>query len=325
MKKINALLAMFAATTMLFSCNNDDDGGGTNIPDPAENTSLLIANDSGDLYEVQDNNAQFTDYGQIQGIDFQVNNSAMVSTNNNIYAIERQVNSLSEYELHLLIYNKSDDYTQNVILSLPASLNVTNPSMTALTINGSSIYGVLYEGLSSATIKIVSINTSTFEITDTGIEMSNINAAVTGLLYTNSKLYMSTWGAGFYEIDLEAQTTTEIQALGEPLNSTRMAKLDNTHIGMLKIVPNYTNGGNFVILNLEDNSLINTFQNNIYQVSSISGNGFFNEDTYYVYGTSVATPTYPGLLAFNVYTGLPSFINNSNTLSGNLIILDTIE
>lgn len=324
MKKINALLAMFAATTMLLSCVNNDDDGVTDIPDPTDNISLLIANDAGNLYEIQDNTVDFTEIGQIGAINFSVSNGAMVSTATNIYALEHQVVSSTETELELLIYNKSTEITQNVTLSLPADLDSGTPSITALTINGSSIYGVLND-ITTSTTKIVTINTSTFEVEDTGIQVPYINSTITSLLYINSKIYMSTWGAGLYQMDLTTQTATEIEVLGEALNSTRMAKLDNTHIGMLKAVPNYTNGGNFIILSLEDYSITNTFQNNIYQVSSISGNGFFNEDTYYVYGTSVDTPEYPGLLAFDVYAGSYSFINNSNTLTGNLIILDTIE
>ena len=200
--KSNYLFLLILILTL--SCEESD----TETTDEPDNEiiddyNLLAVSNLGEVFEIGNNTGILEKIGQIE----RENNNSILSTNNliasnnKIYCIEYIYNPSPTN--NLLIFDRQNNTTERVPLTLPSNITGDERGIIALAWNNNNLIGVLGENviIDNFTKHIININLEDYIITDLGITF-NEEDKITSMEKIDSKLYLSTWGDGFLEIDL---------------------------------------------------------------------------------------------------------------------------
>ena len=172
------------------------------INEIVDDYKLLAVSDLGEVFEIGNNTGNIENIGQIN----RENNSSILSTNNlisssgKIYSIEYVYNPSPTN--NLLIFDRQNGTSQIIPLNIPSTINGDERRIIALTWDDNNLIGVLAENvlISNSTKHLININLQDNSITELGITFNE--NTVTSMIKINSKLYISTWGEGFLEVDL---------------------------------------------------------------------------------------------------------------------------
>jgi hypothetical protein len=281
--------------------------------------NLLAISNLGEVFEIGNNTGNLEKVGQVER---ESNNSILstnnlIASNNKIYCIEYIYNPSPTN--NLLIFDRQNNTTQRVPLTLPSSIVGDERGIIALEWNNNNLIGVLGENviINNFTKHIININLEDYIITDLGITF-NEEDKITSMKKINSKLYLSTWGEGFLEIDLTNKSVNNINSI----NGSRLAQINESELAIMQYVPGFFNGAKPARIDLSNQTVSNNSDDEIYGLVTLSGNSIFKNQ---IYLNLVSTSNlYFGILKTNFETNESSIIEiNSTSVDRNLIILDT--
>lgn len=318
MKKLPLLLLIFVSL-FSFSCESNDTKPEEKINDDYK---LLSVTSEGKIFEIGNNSGKTTNIGQIKNSANLIMLSTICNVGSKIYSFE------STYVPHpniLIIYDKLTGTTTTKQIVFPASLNMYDALISNLEYNGSELVAIVSENHASENLpnKIISINIENYQTTDLGISFTQSSLTSTELI--NNKLYVSTRVDGLLEIDLIEKTVKELQASGKTISATRLAKIDNTKLGLMQLgVPQLVNGVKPFEFNLSNNLLSDKYSENTYALGNTTGGtiSYNNEYLNLVFGMDSKF----GILKINYENNSIKFVElDKNTFGGNAILVDVIK
>lgn len=320
MKKL-PLLLLILVSLFSFSCESSDTTPEEKINDDYK---LLTITSEGKVFEIGNNSGKTTTIGQIKNSANLIMLSTICNVGSKIYAFEA---TYSPQPNILIVYDKLTGITTTKQIILPASLTETmsDPFITNLEYNGSELVAIVSENQpnDSRPNNIISINIENYQTTDLGIDFFQRSLTSTELI--NNTLYVSTRIDGLLEINLTDKTVTELQASGTRINATRLAKIDNTTLGLMKLgIPQLINGVKPFEFNISSNLLLDKSSENSFAVGNQTGGTIFYNKEYLnlVYNMNSKF----GLLKNNYENNTSKFVElNSNLLGANAIIVDIIN
>lgn len=288
------------------------------INEIVDDYKLLAVSNLGEVFEIGNNTGDIENIGQIN----RENNSSILSTNNlisssdKIYSIEYLYNPTPTN--NLLIYDRYEGTGQIIPLTIPSTINGDEREIIALGWNDNNLIGVLAENvlISNSTKHLININLQDNSITKLGITFNE--DAVTSMVKINSKLYISTWGEGFLEIDLTNKSVNNINSI----IGSRLAQINESELAIMQYVPGFNSGAKPARIDLSNQTVSNNSDNEIYGLVTLFGNSIFKNQ---IYLNLVNTSNlYFGILKTNFETNKSSIIEiNSTSVDRNLIILNT--
>ena len=288
------------------------------INEIVDDYKLLAVSNLGEVFEIGNNTGDIENIGQIN----RENNSSILSTNNlisssdKIYSIEYLYNPTPTN--NLLIYDRYEGTGQIIPLTIPSTINGNERGIIALGWNDNNLIGVLAENvlISNSTKHLININLQDNSITELGITFNE--DAVTSMIKINSKLYISTWGEGFLEIDLTNKSVNNINSI----IGSRLAQINESELAIMQYVPGFNSGAKPARIDLSNQTVYNNSDNEIYGLVTLFGNSIFKNQ---IYLNLVNTSNlYFGILKTNFETNKSSIIEiNSTSVDRNLIILNT--
>lgn len=318
MKKLPLLLLIFVSL-FSFSCESNDTKPEEKINDDYK---LLSVTSEGKIFEIGNNSGKTTNIGQIKNSANLIMLSTICNVGSKIYSFE------STYVPHpniLIIYDKLTGTTTTKQIVFPASLNMYDALISNLEYNGSELVAIVSENHASENLpnKIISINIENYQTTDLGISFTQSSLTSTELI--NNKLYVSTRVDGLLEIDLIEKTVKELQASGKTISATRLAKIDNTKLGLMQLgVPQLVNGVKPFEFNLSNNLLSDKYSENTYALGNTTGGtiSYNNEYLNLVFGMDSKF----GILKINYENNSIKFVElDKSTFGGNAILVDVIK
>lgn len=287
------------------------------INEIVDDYKLLAVSNLGEVFEIGNNTGDIENIGQIN----RENNSSILSTNNlisssdKIYSIEYLYNPTPTN--NLLIYDRYEGTGQIIPLTIPSTINGNERGIIALGWNDNNLIGVLAENvlISNSTKHLININLQDNSITKLGITFNE--DAVTSMVKINSKLYISTWGEGFLEIDLTNKSVNNINSI----IGSRLAQINESELAIMQYVPGFINGAKPARIDLSNQTVSNNSDNEIYGLVTLFGNSIFKNQ---IYLNLVSTSDlYLGILKTDFQTNENSIVEiNSTNVDRNLIILD---
>lgn len=326
MKKLPILLLTFVSL-FSFSCSDSEENPVITPEVPEEivdDFKLLSVTSEGKIFEIGNNSGETTTVGQITNVANLIQLSTICQVGSKIYALE---SSYVPAPNILIVYDKltGATTTQQLVLPLSVSSTMMDPFITNLEYNGSEIIAVVSENMpnDSHPNKIISINLQNYETTDLNINFFQRTLRSTELI--GNKLYISTHSEGLLEVDLTLKTVTELQANGTHVNATRLVKLSNTKLGLMKFgVPQVVNGVKPFEFDLANNTLSDKSAGNYFAVGNVTGGTVFHEEEYLniVFNENSEF----GILKINYANNEREFVPlDPNVLGGNAIILGVNE
>lgn len=319
MKKLPLLLLALISLFGL-SCSSDD----TVTPEIIDDYKLLSVTSEGKIFEIGNNSGETHSIGQITNQANLIMLPTICNIGSKIYALEASYVPAPNI---LIVYDKSNGTTSTQQLILPASVasTMTDPFITNLEYNGSEIIAIVSENMpnDSRPNKIISINPQNFQTTDLNISFFQRTLSSTELI--GNKLYISTRTEGLLEVDLSLKTVTELQAGSIQINATRLVKVSNTKLGLMRLnVPQVINGVKPFEFDLSNNALSDKSVGNIFAVGNVTGGTVFYNSEFLniVYNENSKF----GILKINYTNNEREFVElDPNILGSNAIIVDVIE
>ncbi|WP_409416034.1 hypothetical protein [Flavobacterium sp. PS2] len=322
MKKL-PLFLLILVSLFSFSCENNDETPEVQKID--DDYKLLSITSEGKIFEIGNNSGKTTTIGQIKNSSNLIMLSTICNVGSKIYAFE------ATYIPHpniLIIYDKLTGTTTTKQITLPVSLTETmlDPFITNLKYNGSELVAIVSENQPnrSQPNKIISINIQNYQTTDLGINFF-LSSFTTSTELINNKLYVSTVSNGLLEIDLTDKTVKELQADGTRISATRLAKINDTKLGLMNLkVPKVINGVKPFDFNLSNNLLSDKSSENLFAVGNIIGGTIFYNEEYL--NLVFRTDSKFGILKINHENNSTKFVElDKNVLGQNAIIIDVIK
>lgn len=289
------------------------------INEIVDDYKLLAVSNLGEVFEIGNNTGDLEKIGQIEKENSNsiLSTNNLISSNNKIYCIEYIYNPSPTN--NLLIFDRQSNITQRVPLTLPSNIVGDERSIIALTWNNNNLIGVLGENviINNFPKHIININIEDYTTTDLGITF-NEEDKITSMKKINSKLYLSTWGEGFLEIDLANKSIININSI----NGSRLAQINESELAIMQSVPGFTNGVKPAKINLSTQTVSNNSNDEIYGLVTVFGNSIYENQ---IYLNLVSTSDlYLGILKTDFQTNVNSIVEiNSTNVDRNLIILDT--
>jgi len=314
--KLNYLLLLLIFFTL--SCEKSENRIIDN--EITDDYNLLAVSNLGEIFEIGNNTGNIKNVGQIN----RENNSSLLSTNNflssddKIYSIEYIYNPSPTN--NLLIFDKQNKTTQIVPLILPSNISGDERGIIAISWDNNNLIGVLAENvlINNSTKHIININLQNNSITNLGITFNEDR--ISSMKKINSKLYLSTWGEGFLEIDLTNNSVTNLNYI----NGSRLAQINNSELAIMQPVSGSANGAKPVVINLTDQTVSDNSNGEIYGLVTVFGNSIFENQVYLNLVSSNSLNLYLGILKTNFKTNENSIVEiNSANVNRNLIILET--
>ncbi|WP_313808180.1 hypothetical protein [Flavobacterium sp.] len=313
-------LILLSISFFLFSCQSSDSEASNNSI--VDTFKLLTITSEGEVYEIGNNSGETIKIGQIENNHNLIMLSTLSNVGDKIYSLEA---TLSQPNV-LIVFNKSTGNTTNIQLNLPSSVtaNMLEPIVTSLEYDGTKLIAIVSENMPNdeRPNKIVSINLQNYEITD--LEINFYQRSITSTELINNKLYLSTLTEGLVEIDLVQKTTTELLANSESINSTRLAKINNSKIALMKRGnTNIINGVRPFEYNLDNFSISDKSVGQVYAVGSNNGGSVFHNGEYLniIFNTNSKL----GILKINYQTNNSDFVElDYNLIGSNAIIVDLL-
>lgn len=313
------ILVVFA---LLFSCNNDD--GIQIIIEP----KLLSASSDGSVYEIGFNDGKIIKVGQInkEVSESIINTNSIVSSKEKIYAIEHVAKS--EIINNLLVYDKKSKKTDRYKLYFSDEYSGGNKGVVALYFNGNSLIGILDEDISSYDKKkhIISINLDDYTVSDIGVSFNQTK--ITSLIQIDEKLYISTWGYGFLEVDLKNKTTDLIKFNDSEFYGTKMALINKDELAIMVIGSDSNSGLIPAKINVSTKTLFDKSSGESYDYHiNIFGNSIYEDDVYINLVNNQNTGDLSEILINNYKTNKMSTVEilKNSYISSNQKLLEIIK
>lgn len=325
MRKLSILLLTFVSLFTL-SCSDSDETPivTPEIPEISDDFKLLSVTSEGKIFEIGNNSGETTNVGHITNQSNLLMLSTICQVGTKIYVLEA---SYSPAPNILTIYDKLSrtTTTQQLILPTSVSSTMTDPFITNIEYNGSELIAIVSENMPSNTRpnKIISINLQNYQTTDLNINFFQRTLTSTELI--GNKLYISTHSEGLLEVDLTLKTVTELQANGTQINATRLVKISNTKLGLMRLnVPQVVNGLKPFEFDLANNTLSDKSAGNYFAVGNITGGTVFHNEKYLniVYNENNKF----GILKINYTNYEREFVElDQNIIGSNAIIVDIVQ
>lgn len=313
---------IFVLFALLFSCNNDE---GIQIKSEPK---LLSASVDGGVYEIGFNDGKIIKVGQINKeiSESIINTNSIVSSKEKIYAIEHVAKS--EIINNLLVYDKKSKKTVRYKLSFSDEHSGGNKGIVALYFNGNSLIGILDEDISSYDKKkhIISINLDDYAVSYIGVSFNQTK--ITSLIQIDEKLYISTWGYGFLEVDLKNKTTDLIKFNDSEFYGTKMALINKDELAVMVVGSDSNSGLIPAKINVSTKTLLDKSSGESYDYHiNIFGNSIYEDDVYINLVNNKNTGDLSEILINNYKTNKMSTVeitNNSN-VNNNQKLLEIIK
>lgn len=325
MRNLSILLLTFVAL-FTFSCSDSDETPivTPEIPEIADDFKLLSVTSEGKIFEIGNNSGETTNVGHISNQSNLLMLPTICQVGTKIYVLEA---SYSPAPNILTIYDKLSKTTTTQQLTLPISVSSTmmDPFITNMEYNGSELIAIVSENMPSNTRpnKIISINLQNYQTADLAINFFQRTLTSTELI--GNKLYISTRSEGLLEVDLIAKTMTELQADSNQINATRLVKISNTKLGLMRLnVPQVFNGVKPFEFDLANNTLSDKSAGNYFAVGNITGGTVFYNEKYLniVYNENNKF----GILKINYTNNEREFVElDQNIIGSNAIIVDIVQ
>ena len=325
MKKLSILL-LTLVSLFTMSCSNSDEAPEQQPEIPEEivdDFKLLSVNSAGKIFEIGNNSGQITTVGQISTVANLLQLSTICQIDSKIYGLE---SSYAPAPNIMIVYDKITGTTTSHQLVLPPSVStvMNDPFIKNLEFDGSQLIAIVSENMPSSNhpVRVISINPQNLQTTDLNISFFQRSLTSTELI--GNKLYISTRTEGLLELDLVSKTITELQSGGNRINGTRLAKLSNTKLGLMRFnVPNVVNGIKPFEFDLSTNLLSDKSAGNFFALGNVTGGTiFYNEYLNFVYDENADF----GILKINYSNNEKEFIEISGNITGSsTLILDIIE
>lgn len=317
--KLNYVFLLLALFTL--SCEESDNET-TDEPNNeiTDNYKLLAVSDLGEVFEIGNNTGDLENVGQIN----KENNSSFLSTNclisseEKIYSVEYVYNPSPTN--NLLIFDRQNRTSQIIPLTLPSTINGDERGIIALAWDNNNLLGILAENIlvNNSTKHIINIDLQNNSITELGITFNEDR--ISSMKKINSKLYISTWGEGFLEVDLINNSVNNLSSI----NGSRIAQINNSELAIMQSVSGSINGAKPGIINLTTQSVSDYSNGETYGLVTVFGNTIYKDDVYLNLVSSNSLNLYLGVLKTNFETSENTIVEiNSTSVNRNLIILDT--
>ena len=174
--------------------------------------------------------------------------------------------------------------------------------------------------INNSTKHLININLQDNSITEMGITFNE--DAITSMIKINSKIYITTWGEGFLEINLTNNSVNNVSSI----NGSRIAKITDTELGIMQAVSGNINGAKPGVLNLTTQTISDNSNGETYGLVTVFGNTIYDSGIYLNLVSSNNLNLYLGILKSNFGTNENSIVEiNSTSVNRNLIILDKTE
>ena len=293
-----------------------------NVNEVVDDYKLLAASDLGEVFEIGNNTGNIENIGQItkESNNTFLSTNTLVSSEDKIYAIEYLYNPSPTN--NLLIYDRQDGTGQIIPLTIPSTINGDERGIIALAWDNNNLIGVLAENIliNNSTKHLININLQDNSITEMGITFNE--DAITSMIKINSKIYITTWGEGFLEINLTNNSVNNVSSI----NGSRIAKITDTELGIMQAVSGNINGAKPGVLNLTTQTISDNSNGETYGLVTVFGNTIYDSGIYLNLVSSNNLNLYLGILKSNFGTNENSIVEiNSTSVNRNLIILDKTE
>lgn len=292
------------------------------VNEVVDDYKLLAVSDLGEVFEIGNNTGNIENIGQVD----RENNSSILSPNtlvassDKIYSIEYLYNPSPTN--NLLVFDRQNGTSEIIPLTIPSAIQGDERGIIALAWNENDLIGVLSENvLISNSIKhLININLQDNSITELGITFNE--DIITSMVKINSKLYISTWGEGFLEVDLVNDIVNNISSI----NGSRIAVINNSELAIMQAVPGIMNGAKPGVIDLATQSVSDNSNGETYGLVTVFGNTIYENGIYLNLVSSNSLNLYLGILKSNFEANENSIVEiNSTSVNRNLIILDTTD
>ncbi len=292
------------------------------INEVVDDYKLLAVTDLGEVFKIGNNTGEIENIGQIskESNDTFLSTNTLISSEDKIYSIEYLYNPTPTN--NLLIYDRQEGTGQIIPLTIPSTINGDERGIIALAWNDNNLIGVLAENvlINNSTKHLININLQDNSITEMGITFNE--NAITSMIRINSKLYISTWGEGFLEIDLTNNSVNNFNSI----NGSRIAKITDNELGIMQAVSGNINGVKPGIINLNTQTISDNSNGETYGLVTVFGNTIYDNGIYLNLVSSNTLNLYLGILKSNFATNENSVVEiNSMSVNRNLIILDKTD
>jgi len=326
MKKYTFAYLVILSSVLIWSCSSDNDSDNeiTEEPDSeiTDDYFLLAVSDLGEVFRIGNNTGNIEGAGQLN----RENNSSLIvtgtitSSNENIYAVEYLYNPSPTN--NLLIFNRQNNTSQIVPLTLPGTISGDERGIVALTWSGDNLIGVLAENvLNTRSVKhLISIDPQDYSTSELGITFNEDR--ISSIEKRESVLYIATWGEGFLEVNMENSTVAPLEFNNTALNSSRMAIINDTEIAVMQAVEGFINGARPVSINTANQTISDESNSEVYGLVTVLGSSIYENQIYF--NLVSRDNLYLGILKSNFQTNENTIVEvNSTTVNRNLIIVDT--
>ena len=140
--------------------------------------------------------------------------------------------------------------------------------------NGSELIGLVVDEYSNNPSKIVSIDLENYEVTDLGISFPQKDVFSMELI--NNDLFLTTKQNGFIKLDLNNSSVTELTDNGNRITGTRLTKISDSKLALMKLISGYVNGIKPFEYDLTNNTFSDKSLGINYFVGSVNGKSFFH-------------------------------------------------
>lgn len=292
------------------------------VNEVVDDYKLLAVSDLGEVFEIGNNTGNIENIGQVD----RENNSSILSPNtlvassDKIYSIEYVYNPSPTN--NLLVFDRQNGTSEIIPLTIPSAIQGDERGIIALAWNENDLIGVLSENvlISNSTKHLININLQDNSITELGITFNE--DMITSMVKINSKLYISTWGEGFLEVDLVNDLVNNISSI----NGGRIAVVNNSELAIMQAVPGIMNGAKPGVIDLATQSVSDNSNGETYGLVTVFGNTIYENGIYLNLVSSNSLNLYLGILKSNFEANENSIVEiNSTSVTRNLIILDTTD
>lgn len=321
--KLKYLLLFFALT--LFSCGKSDDEVVEEQEIEITNDYNLIAlNNKGKLYYIGNNTGEINQIGQLnlESDGSLLATTSFVALNEKIYAIEFRTDG-SGPRNNLLTYDLGNNVSDLTQLKIPNTIPGDDRAIGPMVVDGNNLIGILFESstTSNQPKHVVHINLENYEVTDFGVV--NLEDSITSMVKIESKLYVSNNNEGTVIVDLTTNVVDEIKINNNPLNASRMAKINNSELAIMQF-PQDSGGFKPKVFNLLNQTISDNSIEENYGLVTIYGNTIIKNQVYLNLISSTDLNLYFGILKTNFQTNENTIVEiNTTDINGNMIILGT--
>lgn len=267
---LNSIVIVFTLSLLTISCGSSDDNPEVIVDD----YYLQAVTSTGKVYKIGNNTGEATQTGEIPTQFNTIILQSICSVDSKIYAFEA---SYIPAPNRLIIYDKLTDTTTFEQIILPSSIlsSMGDPFIWAMKYNGSKFIAVVIDFMSN-TNKVISIDPDTYEVTD--LEISFVDRIPTSIEIINNDLFIATESNGLHKVNINANSIIELLDNGNRINGSRIAKISNSKLVVMKHISSIVNGIKPYEYDLNLSTFSDKSLGNNYAVGNIRGNSFFYND-----------------------------------------------